>query len=100
MSGGLDKLTINPRRAVNLPNSLVEQYDVCSNTWTDFPSMMVHQRFRHGSVGLKNKLYMIAGDQKDMEVYDSISKKFMLIITSKIFRYRYYFNKVMILNID
>ena len=97
VSGGLDKSTVKRKgkEFLNFPNNLVEQFDVCTKTWTDFPCTMVHPRFRHGSVSLKNKLYMIGGDRKDMEVYDSISKKFTLITTSKIYRDQFYLNKVM-----
>ena len=56
----------------------VEAYDHVANTWTNMPEM-VEERYHHKSVAVKNKLFMVGGNNKTCEVYDSISKKFVLL---------------------
>ena len=68
VSGGFNIETLNT----------VEAYDHVANTWTNMPNM-VEERYNHKSVAVKTKLFVVGGNNKTCEVYDSISKKFVLL---------------------
>ena len=56
----------------------VEAYDYVADKWTNMPNM-VEERYHHKSVAIKNKFFVVGGNNKNCEVYDSISKKFVLL---------------------
>ena len=56
----------------------VEAYDNVANTWTNMPNMN-KRRYYHKSVAVKNKFFIVGGNKKSCEVYDLISKKFVLL---------------------
>ena len=58
----------------NFTNS-VEAYDHTADTWSNMPNM-VKGTYDHSLVAIKDKLYVIGFS---CEVYDSLSKKFVLI---------------------
>ena len=57
----------------------VEAYDHIADEWSYLPNM-IESRFCHKSVAMKNKLFVIGGYSTEAgEVYDSISKNFVLL---------------------
>ena len=56
----------------------VEAYDNVANTWTNMPNMN-KRRYYHKSVAVKNNFFIVGGNQKTCEVYDSITKMFVLL---------------------
>ena len=59
----------------------VEAYDCASDTWSRMPSM-IERRYGHGSVAVKNKLFVVAcfnNGNGTCEVYDSACKKFVFL---------------------
>ena len=61
-------------RVFNFTNS-VEAYDHTTDTWSNMPNM-VEGTYDHSLVAIKDKLYVIGFS---CEIYDSLSKKFVLI---------------------
>ena len=60
---------------VDKPISSVEAFDHHENKWTSFPSLL-SRRESHTAVSICNKMFVIGGNAKNFEVFDSISKKF------------------------
>ena len=56
-----------------------EEFDPIKNEWKKLPCCMVKARYMHASVQINNKLYMVGGHSRDMEVYDGVSGKFAMI---------------------
>ena len=57
----------------------VETYDHVADSWS-YMSNMIHARFLHKSVTVKNKLFVVGGWlNRSCEVYDSTSNKFVLL---------------------
>ena len=57
----------------------MEAYDYYENKWTYLPDL-IDKRYRHASVSIGNKLFVIGGfETSSYEVFDSCSKKFMII---------------------
>ena len=57
----------------------VEAYDHVGDTWENMPNM-TNGRFRHKSVAVKNKLFVIGGlSTNNFEVFDSNSNKFTFL---------------------
>ena len=57
----------------------VEAYDHVGDAWENMPSM-IHKRFHHKSVAVKNKLFVIGGHStSNCEVFDSTTNKFTLL---------------------
>ena len=53
----------------------VESYDHASDAWTFMPNML-EVRNGHTSIAIRNKLFLIGGDCKTCEVFDSHSNRF------------------------
>ena len=56
----------------------VEVYDPSSNRWSMMPDML-EGRQSHSSVSIRNKIYMIGGHSRNVEVFDRSSNKFVQI---------------------
>ena len=54
----------------------VEAYDDASNSWSGMPNMIA-PRQHHDLVAMKNKLFVIGGEIKTCEVFDTCSNKFI-----------------------
>ena len=74
VSGGM-----NIQFGVSTISNTVEVYDHVADAWSYMPNM-IHQRYCHKSVSIKNKLFMI-GQQHILrpEVFDSTCNKFVLL---------------------
>ena len=60
-------------------SNTVEAYDHVGDTWENMPNM-TNGRFRHKSVAVKNKLFVIGGlSTNNCEVFDSNSNKFTFL---------------------
>ena len=72
---------INDNDIYNYVNT-VEAYDPFANSWSSMPNM-IEGRFRHGSVAIKNKLFVIGSldgkGSNSCEVFDSNCNKFVLL---------------------
>ena len=56
----------------------VEAYDHVGDAWSYLPNM-INARFRHKSVSIKNKLFIIGGSSTTCEMFDSRCNKFVLL---------------------
>ena len=56
----------------------VEMYDHLADSWSYMPNM-IETRYRHKSVAIKNKLFVVGGITSSCEVFDSNSNKFVLL---------------------
>ena len=57
----------------------VEAYDHVADSWSYMPNML-EERFHHKTVAIKNKLFVVGGSvNTTWEVFDSTSKKFVLL---------------------
>ena len=72
------KIIVSGGRTSFRSSKTVEAYDHCANEWSRMPDML-EGRYGHASVGIRNKLYMIAGSSQQCEVFDSFSQKFSYI---------------------
>ena len=95
----------------------VEAYDHVADKWSYMPNM-IHESFEHNMLAVSNKLLALScGTNHDIcEVYDNISKKFVVIkshptffdgseyqaisIGRNIFVFKSFSNKVAIYNVD
>ena len=71
VSGGIDEIRQDGLHFLKT----VEVYDRCANEWSNMPDML-HRRYGHASVSIRNKLYIIGGCEKQCEVFDSFCQKF------------------------
>ena len=62
-----------------LSRKSVEVYDPSSNKWSNMPDMLEGRQW-HASVSIRNKIYIIGGQQSNnVEVFDSFSNKFTYV---------------------
>ena len=75
----------NDRTEVDLRTA--ERYDHASDSWSQLPEM-VQPRSCHGSVAIRNKIFIVGGIGRDTcEVFDAVSAKFSLLAkTSPVFK--------------
>ena len=85
VTGGCNADLINDMLEVDLRT--VEFYDHVADAWSQLPDM-VHPRSCHGSVAVRNKIFVVGGMGRDTsEVFDAVSEKFVLLAkTSPVFK--------------
>ena len=62
--------------------NIVETYDVIGNEWSPMPNM-VYGASDHSLAGVKSKLFVIGNTTKNCQIYDSICKKFVALLSQR-----------------